>query len=175
VGQQCEITGVLGASVVPGDKLMILSDCGRGNAILGFPAQGILDSSDGTNFAFAGDGEKILLSVPGIFRICFCRPFTGIEACDSSTGFTARVGLMTASGPFARSTICDVGSACAVSLSGVGLTAGDLLWVADGTCGTAVGVEQKGFPDLQNPIVVEEGADGLTVNLGILPFTALLL
>ena len=173
VGQQCEITGVLGASVVPGDKLMILSDCGRGNAILGFPAQGILDSSDGTNFAFAGDGEKILLSVPGIFRICFCRPFTGIEACDSSTGFTARVGLMTASGPFARSTICDLGSACAVSLSGVGLTAGDLLWVADGTCGTAVGVEQKGFPDLQNPIVVEEGADGLTVNLGTLPFGAL--
>eukprot|EP00435_Cladocopium_sp_Y103_P034368 s881_g8.t2 len=93
VGQQCEITGVLGASVVPGDKLMILSDCGRGNAILGFPAQGILDSSDGTNFAFA-DGEKILLSVPG-------------------------------------------------------------------------------FPDLQNPIVVEEGADGLTVNLGTLPFGAL--
>ena len=80
---------------------------------------------------------------------------------------------MTASGPFVRSTICDLGSACVVSLSGVGLTAGDLLWVADGTCGTAVGVEQKGFPDLQNPIVVEEGADGLTVNLGTLPFGAL--
>ena len=175
VGQACDIAGVLGASMVPSDRLMILSDCGRGASIPGFPAQGILDSSDGTNFAFAGDGEKILLSVPGIFRICFCRPFTGIEACDSSTGFTARVGLMTASGPFARSTICDLGSACAVSLSGVGLTAGDLLWVADGTCGTAVGVEQKGFPDLQNPIVVEEGADGLSVNLGILPFTALLL
>lgn len=152
---------------------MILSDCGRGSAILGFPGQGMLDSSDGTNFAFAGNGAKILLSVPGIFRICFCRPITGVDACDSSIGFTARVGLMTASGPFAQTTICYVGGKCTVSLSGVGLTAGDLLWIADGECGSAEGIEKKGFVDLQNPIAVQEGAGGFTVNLGTLPFKAL--
>ena len=173
VGQPCALTGVLGASITSGDRLMILSDCGRGSAILGFPGQGMLDSSDGTNFAFAGDGAKILLSVPGIFRICFCRPITGVDACDSSIGFTARVGLMTASGPFARTTICYVGSKCTVSLSGVGLTGGDLLWIADEECGSAEGIEKKGFVDLHNPIAVQEGADGFTVNLGTLPFKAL--
>ena len=172
VGQECNLTGVLGASVVPGDRLMILSDCGRGASIPGFPGQGMLDSIDGTNFAFAADGTQILLSVPGIFRICFCRPITGIEACSSSSGFIARVGLMTASGPFARTTICQLGSACVVSLSGVGLTAGDWLWVADGDCGSAAGVGQKGFVDLQNPVAVEEGASGFSVNLSTLPFEA---
>ena len=173
VGQACDITGVLGASVVAGDRLMILSDCGRGSAILGIPAQGILDTADGTDFAFAGDGAKILLSVPGIFRICFCRPITGIEACDSSSGFKARVGLMTASGPFVQSRICDLGSGCVVTLSGVGLAAGDQLWVADGECGQAASVAQKGFVDLENPMVVQESTSGLTVDLGTLPFGAL--
>ena len=37
--------------------------------------------------------------VPGIFRICFCRPMKA-ETCQSSSGYKARVGLMTASGPF---------------------------------------------------------------------------
>eukprot|EP00438_Fugacium_kawagutii_P024218 Skav223079 [mRNA] locus=scaffold419:229465:230766:+ [translate_table: standard] len=172
VGQACEIPGVVGASMIPEDRLMILSECGQGGPIPGIPADGILDSTDASNFAFAGAGDNILLSVPGIFRICFCRPIIDAEACDSSSGFRARVGLMTARGPFAQTTICDLGDACVVSLFGIGLTPADHLWVADGVCGSASGVAQKGFADLENPIMLEEDVDGFTVTLGTLPFEA---
>ena len=171
VGQACAVTGILGAGMGPGDLLRILSDCGRGASILGFPGGGVLNSSDGSNFAFLA-ADTTLLSVPGIFRMCFCRS-SSIETCEASSGFIARVGLMTASGPFSRATTCALGSSCSIALSGVSLSAGDRLWVALGTCGEAVAIGDKGYAALANPLMVEDSANGLTVNLGILPFSAL--
>ncbi|CAK9031780.1 unnamed protein product [Durusdinium trenchii] len=172
VGQVCQVDGVLGASMQPKDLLRILSDCGRGAAIPGFPGQGVLHSSDGSDFTFLDGGDQILLSVPGIFRICFCRPGLG-EVCDSSSGFKARVGLMTASGPFVRSTTCELGSSCTISLTGIGLSIGDQLWLAQGACGSSEGLGPKGFEALTVPIPVVEGSVGFEVNLGTLPFSAL--
>lgn len=172
VGQSCSIQGVTGASVLPGDRLQVLSDCGTGAAIPGFPGQGVLNTSDGANFIFINAADYILLSVPGIFRLCFCRP-SSTESCGSSAGFIARVGLMTASGPFVRASVCILSSNCTIELSGVGLLAGDQLWVAQGQCGAAQEIVSKGFTNLAAPLPVEDGANGLVVNLGVLPFEAL--
>ena len=171
VGQACSVSGILGAGMGPGDLLRILSDCGRGASILGFPGGGVLNSLDGSNFNFQAT-DTTLLSVPGIFRMCFCRPSSS-ETCEASSGFIARVGLMTASGPFSRATTCALGSPCSIQVSGVSLSAGDRLWVALGTCGQAVGIGDKGYTGLQEPLLLEDGVNGLTVNLGVLPFTAL--
>ena len=48
------MTGIRGVSMQSGDRLMILSDCGRGNAIPGLPSSGVLETADGNNFAFVG-------------------------------------------------------------------------------------------------------------------------
>ena len=123
VGQECAVIGIRGVSMQSGDRLMILSDCGKGKPISGMPANGILETLDGSDFAFASNGSSILLSVPGIFRICFCRPVLG-QGCDTSAGFQAKVGLMTASGPFEQTTVCELGSNCTAEFFGVGLDIG---------------------------------------------------
>ena len=211
VGQDCAVTGIRGVSMQRGDRLMILSDCGKGKPISGMPASGILDTSDGSNFEFA-NVSSILLSVPGIFRICFCRPALG-QDCVNSLGFQARVGLMTANGPFEKTTVCKLGSNCTAEFFGVGLDVGlgsklyvrcwsmvefatkgtfrfafvfvlllcrkngnvtrkqpwsqfpggDQLWFTNGPCGTPAGLHRRGFPALQEPLLLEQGSSMLEV------------
>ncbi|CAJ1379513.1 unnamed protein product [Effrenium voratum] len=167
VGQLCAIRDIMGAGMLQGDRMMILSDCGRGAAVSGFPAAGILETSDGKDFAFIGNGSKRLMSVPGFFRMCFCRP--GVETCTVPSSFHAGAGLLTASGPFSETTVCDVGSSCDVTLAGVGVAVGDQLWVVDGQCGNTSGMLERGFPNLTKPFQVEAG---LQVRLGNLPSEA---
>lgn len=169
VGQACSVTGIRGVGMQAGDRLMILSDCGRGGAIPGIPADGILVTSDGSSFAFSGASD-ILLSVPGIFRICFCRPLSG--SCDAAPSFQARVGLMTASGPFEQTTVCELGSNCTVTVSGIGLDVGDGLFFTAGSCGSSSGLDTKGYPNLQAALLLEDGGANLHVALGELPATA---
>ncbi|CAJ1443646.1 unnamed protein product [Effrenium voratum] len=168
VGQACSITGIRGVGMKDGDRLMVLSDCGKGAAIPGFPAGGLLETIDGATFEFSGQVSNILMSVPGIFRVCFCKPL-GSEVCNSSTSFRARVGLMTASGPFEQTTTCEVGSACTVQMSGIGLDIGDKLLITAGQCGSSTGLGAQGYPLLQQPLALEMGSAGLEVPLGILP------
>ena len=172
VGQACAVTGIRGVSMAAGDRMMILSNCGKGTALPGFPGSGIMETSDGTNFAFAGTASSILLSAPGIFRMCFCRPSPAGEVCSAPSSFQAAVGLMTASGPFEQTTTCQLGSVCTVFLSGIGLIAGDQLLFAVGECGNSTSVGSLGYPDLQNPLAVEDGSSGLQVLLGQLPAKA---
>ena len=171
VGQECGVTGIRGVDMQNGDRLMILSDCGRGNAILGLPASGILDTSDGSNFAFVGDVSSVVLSVPGIFRICFCRPANG-NTCGSPEGFQARVGLMTASGPFEQTTVCQLGSNCTVEVSGIGLEVGDQLFFTHSACGSSESLSQRGFTSLKDPLQLEDSGSSLQVSLGELPLSA---
>ena len=172
VGQECSVTGVRGVSMQSADRLMILPDCGRGNAIPGLPSSGILETADGSNFAFVGDVSSVVLSVPGIFRICFCRPAAG-NSCDTVGGFQARVGLMTASGPFEQTTQCELGSNCTVDVSGIGLDVGDQLFFTSTTCGSSDALSQLGYTKLQDPLLVEAGTSSLQVVLGELPLSAI--
>ena len=172
VGQECSVTGIRGVSMQSGDRLMILSDCGRGNAIPGLPASGILDTTDGSSFAFVGGVSSVVLSVPGIFRICFCRPTIG-NSCETVAGFQARVGLMTASGPFEQTTECQLSSNCTVDVSGIGLDVGDQLFFTSSTCGSSDALSQLGYTKLQDPLLVEDGASSLQVVLGELPISAI--
>ena len=169
VGQECSVSGIRGVDMQNGDRLMILSDCGRGNAILGLPANGILDTTDGSNFAFEGV-SSVVLSVPGIFRICFCRPANG-NTCGAPEGFQARVGLMTASGPFEQTTVCQLGSNCTVEVSGIGLEVGDQLFFTHSACGSSDSLSQKGFTSLKDPLQLEFSGS-LQVSLGELPLSA---
>ncbi|CAL1160422.1 unnamed protein product [Cladocopium goreaui] len=170
VGQECSVTGIRGVSMQSGDRLMILSDCGRGNAIPGLPSSGILETADGNNFAFVGNVSSVILSVAGIFRICFCRPAG--DTCGTAVGFQARVGLMTASGPFDSTTECQLGSNCTVDMSGIGLDVGDQLFFTSGTCGSSNALSELGFTQLQDPVPLEQSASGLQVLLGELPISA---
>eukprot|EP00438_Fugacium_kawagutii_P024209 Skav223070 [mRNA] locus=scaffold419:115477:121305:+ [translate_table: standard] len=171
VGQECSMTGIRGVSMQGGDRLMILSDCGKGNAIPGLPASGILETADGSTFEFLGNVSSVILSLPGIFRICFCRPTAG-NSCESTLGFQARVGLMTATGPFYTTTQCDLGSNCTLDLSGVGLSVGDQLFFTSGACGTSDALSKLGFTRLKDPLPLEDSGGGLQVALGELPLTA---
>ena len=171
VGQECAVTGMRGVSMETGDRLMILSNCGTGTALPGFPSSGIMETLDGVNFAFLSSTSRYLLSVPGIFRICFCRPLAG-EVCASASSFHAAVGLMTASGPFEQTTTCELGSSCTVQLSGIGLMGGDQLLFAIGECGNSTSVGSLGYPSLQDPLEVEDGSSGMQVTLGELPAEA---
>ena len=172
VGQECAVTGIRGVGMQSGDRLMILSNCGKGTALPGFPGSGILETLDGTNFAFVTTGSSFLLSVPGIFRMCYCRPALTDEVCTAASSFQAAVGLMTASGPFEQITTCELSSACTVLLTGIGLNAGDKLLLAAGECGNSTTIGSLGFSALQDPLAVEDGSNGLQVSLGKLPSKA---
>ena len=168
IGQPCAVPGILGALLESGDRLMVLSDCGRGVSLPGFPSSGIMETNNSKDFGFVGNGSDILLSSPGIFRLCFCRPGDG-ETCESPKSFRAKVGLMTASGPFEQTTVCYTGSNCTVLVTGIGLQAGDQVFIANGECGEAAGMGARGFPRLDLSISVMETANGLEASLGELP------
>ena len=173
VGQPCSISGIQGAGMEAGDRIMVLSDCGRGNALPGFPSSGILETSNVVDFNFLGNESDVLLSVPGIFRLCFCRPWPAEgTACNTPQSFRAKVGLLTASGPFEQAATCILGSNCTLQLSGIGLQAGDRLMIADESCGQAGGMSLRGFPDLNESVSVTAGNGGtmgLEASLGKLP------
>ena len=174
VGQPCSVSGIQGARIAAGDRLMVLSDCGRGIALPGFPSSGILETSNSLDFAFTGNGSDILLSSPGIFRLCFCRPFPDNgEPCEQPKSFRAKVGLMTASGPFEQTATCNTGANCTLVLSGIGLQVGDRVFIADDACGQAAGMGARGFPQLEFSIPVVDGTSGLEASLGELPQAAM--
>lgn len=167
VGQPCSVSGIEGALLEAGDRLMVLSDCGRGIALPGFPGGGIMETSNSRDFAFIGNGSDVLLSTPGIFRLCFCRPWPDAgEPCEAPSSFQAKVGLMTASGPFEQVAVCNTGSNCTLLLSGIGLLAGDQVLIAYGDCGQTPGMGVRGFPKLESSVVVIDGSSGLEAGLG---------
>ncbi|CAE7267309.1 SVEP1, partial [Symbiodinium microadriaticum] len=170
VGQPCSVSGIEGALLEAGDRLMVLSDCGRGISLPGFPGGGIMETSNSRDFAFIGNGSDVLLSTPGIFRLCFCRPdVLGGQACETPSSFQAKVGLMTASGPFEQVATCYTGSNCTLLLSGIGLLAGDQVLIAYGDCGQTPGMGVRGFPKLESSVLVIDGSSGLEAGLGELP------
>ena len=174
VGQPCSVLGIQGAGMEVGDRLMVLSDCGRGIALLGFPSSGIMETSNAQDFAFVGNSSDVLLSTPGIFRLCFCRPWPSAgETCERPKSFQAKVGLMTASGPFDQIAVCSTGSSCTLLMSGIGLLAGDQVLIVYGECGQPAGVGVRGFPQLEYSVPVVDGSNGLEASLGELPAEAM--
>lgn len=169
VGRDCSVTGLRGVQLRRRDRLMLLSDCGEGSPIARAPQDGILDTVDGRDFYFQGT-DHVLLSVPGIYRLCFCRP--GVTSCLTPADFTARVGFTTVSGPFEQTTVCDLGGNCTIPFFGVGLQEGDRLALTRGACGTGIGLGERGYPELQEPLTLMNGVSGPQVELGELPAAA---
>eukprot|EP00913_Durusdinium_trenchii_P023249 g21827.t1 len=102
---------------------------------------------------------------------CTAGKFKALVGCDTSAGFQAKVGLMTASGPFEQTTVCELGSNCTAEFFGVGLDIGDRLLFTFGACGTPGGLHGQGYPALREPLLLEQGTS-LQVTLGELPLTA---
>ena len=46
VGQECDLGRIEGVEMEPGDRLMILADCGLGSAVEGFPNRGIAGTTE---------------------------------------------------------------------------------------------------------------------------------
>ena len=103
---------------------------------------------DKGTFQFKEDGTSLILnSIPGVFRLCFCRPADDL-ACNVSSDFKASVGLFTARGPFDPLRRCVIGQACEYQLSGVGLDQSDSLIVTDlRSCSM---VTRAGVPNFDN-------------------------
>lgn len=176
VGQDCALENVAGVGLIPGDRLMILSACGTGSALPGFPSNGTLETENGQDFDFLGEA-RWLTSLPGIYRICYCRPRADdptkeVDPCKVPTSFKAAVGLMTVNGPLQTTTTCALGSSCEVTIQGIDLAAGDAIMIVDGPCGEGGGLEALGFPDLETSVTLQSGDSGYLANLGNIPTAA---
>ena len=169
VGQPCALGSIQSVSAKHGDRVMVLSACGTGSAVQGFPGGGVAEyNQDRTAFEFLGP-SKPLLSPAGIFRLCFCR--ANAHACDGPGAFRAPLGLMTAAGPFQQTTTCRVREVCTLEISGIDLHPMDALIVTQAGCNNVSTAGIPGFPFLQQPLRLEaEGSTVLAV-MGDLPKT----
>ncbi|CAE7627267.1 ANKRD50, partial [Symbiodinium sp. CCMP2456] len=147
-----------------------------GSALPGFPSNGTLETENGRDFHFLGEA-RFLTSLPGIYRICYCRPQADdptkeADSCKGPSSYKAAVGLMTVNGPLQTTTTCALGSACEVTIQGIDLAAGDAIMIVDGPCGEGGGLEALGFPDLETSVTLQSGDSGYLANLGNIPTAA---
>ena len=111
--------------------------------------------------------SSLLLSPPGIFRLCFCRQ-SGEVVCETPQAFRAPLGLMTAAGPFQQTTTCIVGGSCTVQLSGIDLHPEDVLLVSETLCEAVASFTSKGLR-LKQPLSLQAEGAALQALLGSLP------
>ncbi|CAE7249789.1 Svep1, partial [Symbiodinium natans] len=175
VGQHCTLAGVEGVDLLPGDRIQILAQCGSGSAIPGFPHSGLAETNDGLNFHFGDNSTtnstEILLSVPGIFRMCYCRT-SAEDFCRDPVDFQARLGLLTVKGPFVQSTTCQLDNDCIIEVRGVEVAVEDQMLVTADSCGQPLAMDEWGFAGLQRLLPLRSGPDGLQLQLGRLPASA---
>ncbi|CAE7792877.1 rngB [Symbiodinium sp. CCMP2592] len=180
VGQLCSLRDIQSVRAHAGDRVMVLTACGTGYPVPGFPGSGIAElNTDDSDDAFfelldATNTSQILQSPAGIFRLCFCRPKAepDSEACETPSGFAAPVGLMVVQGPFDQSTACNAGQLCALSLAGMALTDQDKLLLTPHACDSpevSLAVGLPGYDALQQPVSLEEVGRRLQASLGKLP------
>lgn len=89
--------------------------------------------SGGYNFTF--DNKSFLESLPGTYRVCWCRPDPAAQvACEEAKDFAIPVGFFRVVGPYVIGFECTLGDPCIVGLEGVGLAVTDTL-LPTITCG----------------------------------------
>ena len=195
VGQSCAPSGLESVGAVAGDRLMVLTACGTGSAVPGFPGGGIAEyvatrlhqcaftqnlelvgadflTQDADGFRFLGSSSEVLQSSAGIFRLCFCRPLH--TSCDQPADFKASIGFITARGPFEQTAPCTVGSSCIIELSGMGLAENDSLVVTSSKCSESIQLaDLRNLTLLQQPMRIYLENAALRSTLGEIPWEAL--
>ena len=113
--------------------------------------------------------SEVLHSRAGIYRLCFCRQ-SDDSPCNETEHFSAAVGLLSARGPFHTDAVCELGTACMVELSGLGLQADDRVVLTRDSCDN-VGSQYDGLEVLQ-PIPVVQNGSAFHADLGKIPLEA---
>ncbi|CAE7915213.1 MKLN1 [Symbiodinium necroappetens] len=168
VGQPCSLSAVQAVGISPDDRIMVLNSCANGVAVQGFPGGGLAMPVDGA-FQFMASDSEVLHSRAGIYRLCFCRQTDG-SPCNATEHFSAAVGLLSARGPFHTDAVCELGTACMVELSGLGLQADDRVVLTRDNCDD-VGSQYDGLEVLQ-PIPVVQNGSAFHADLGKIPLEA---
>ncbi|CAE7548498.1 SVEP1 [Symbiodinium necroappetens] len=179
VGQRCSLGAVQSVRASLEDRIMILSACGTGQAVPGFPGGGIAKAvatwlRDNGGFELLGDGEVLQPRV-GIYRLCFCRESSEIGACSEASAFAAPVGLLTVTGPFSQMNTCVLGSTCILQLLGTGLAVNDKLALTrQSGCDALMGdfVSLQGYSTPKEPILLRREGDLWHADVGQIPSNA---
>ena len=120
-GLLCSFDDFRGYGLVDGDSMMALVECGTGDAILGFPNNGISNGAtkDGMRFGWGDGGAEqdflpLATDTPGgLYRMCWCPG--ELEACEETNEFRVDAGDFYIRGPHAQvSTSCAAGQSCSL-------------------------------------------------------------
>ena len=139
----CKIEGLVGNNLRSGDLMKILTACGTGQEVDGFPNNGtsLPATSSGTTFSW-GVVDTVQAAV-GTYRMCWC-PFGNADGCSDATHFVSEAGLLTIRGPqtlgFNATCVANQQPSCVIGPieGGIGLSYGSdrvILVSSDGTCG----------------------------------------
>lgn len=123
-GRGCTFS-MYGLNLNVGDSVMILSQCGSGTLVEGFPQPKGTNSVQGGARTFSWGPERVLTPA-GLHLVCWCAvQFT----CDTAENYRAEVGILSIVGPSSTDFKCALGLPCSVKAFGVSLEDGDRLRV----------------------------------------------
>eukprot|EP00439_Symbiodinium_sp_Y106_P005497 s3339_g1.t1 len=141
----CRIDGFAGNNLRSGDLMKILTACGTGQEVEGFPNNGtsLPATSSGSSFSW-GVVDTVQAAV-GTYKMCWC-PFGNADGCSDTTHFVSEAGLLTIRGPqtlgFNATCVANQQPSCVVGPieDGFGLSYGSdrvILVSSDGICGAS--------------------------------------
>eukprot|EP00930_Biecheleria_cincta_P083164 TRINITY_DN72788_c0_g1_i1.p1 TRINITY_DN72788_c0_g1~~TRINITY_DN72788_c0_g1_i1.p1 ORF type:complete len:2783 (+),score=391.35 TRINITY_DN72788_c0_g1_i1:96-8444(+) len=143
--EPCTWSGLTGEGLADGDRMMILTECGSGTAVPGFPNEDIAVASGGGSSYTFGSSNNMVTAGGAEYEMCWCQGDSQ-HVCTGPPNFRTKAGILILSGASSgHDYSCTRGSFCTLEeFQGVGLQDGDKIQILF-ECG--VGAAPSGWPN----------------------------